>query len=205
MRDGCGNPGPRVPGLALPPVSGRADAVNERDRMGTRFLCLSPILTALAGCGLDIAGSILVSPTGNGPDPDTVTIVFRNQTVTDAVDVQFFASNAILLNVTQELFVDANKVVSSIGVAGTGIIQPGDADVISLPCANDLSVGTAGGRFLDNETGAVSGQGIMRWVQERPLGLCGGVVRLDFYEDGANFRTSIRVLDITDVNLPSSP
>ncbi|GEM_PF-974082 len=170
-----------------------------------RAIGLTPILILLAGCGLDFAGSILVSPTENGPDPDTVTVVFRNQTETDAVDVQFYASNAVLVNVTQELFVDANKVVSSIGVAGTGIIQPGDADVISLPCANDLSIGTAGGRFLDNETGAVSGQGVMRWVQERPLGLCGGVVRIDFSESGANFETSIRILDIADINFPSSP
>lgn len=170
-----------------------------------RFLGLGLLLGAVAGCGLDIADSILVSPTAEQPMSDSVTVVFRNRTEADAVDVQFHASNAVLANVSSELFVDANKVVSSIGVAGTGIIEPGEADVISLPCADDLSIGTSGGRFLDNETGAVRGQGVARWVQERPLDLCGAVVRVDFSENGASFETSIRILDLADIRLPSSP
>lgn len=180
--------------------------MNEPSRrlVALRYAVL-PIAGALAGCGIDLPTGIVLTPTGGAPASDTVTIAFRNHATTDAVDVQFYASNAVLNDVALELFADVNKVQSNIGVAGTGIIEPGEGDVITLPCADDLTIGTAGGRFLDNETGAVRGQGVMRWAEERPLGLCGAVVRIDFSVTGANFDTSIRVLDLSDIQFPDSP
>lgn len=122
-----------------------------------------------------------------------VTIRFINLTEDQAVDVEFYVEEEPIDRIPDELFVAANLIRRSIGVAGSGLIPPGRADEISLDCNPDLVFGTRGGRFLDAESGDLVGEGEPRWVQEGPLGLCGTVVAIEFFRDGNEFKTGITV------------
>lgn len=126
------------------------------------------------------------------PD-DVVTVRFRNSTLDEAVDVEFYVANELLANIPDDLFVSQNLFTASLGVAGTGIVTPLREDVITLPCSLDLTIGTLGGRFLDNETGEVRGQGVRRWLEERPLGLCGAVVTFEYAGDAGVFTTILQL------------
>ena len=125
--------------------------------------------------------------------PDEVLIRFRNLAPVDAVDVEFYATNEALEALPDDLFQDEHRVTASIGIAGTGIIQPFREDAITFPCTADLTVGTAGGHFADNETGEAAGAGTARWAQELPLGLCGRVVTFEFFAQGEGFSTTLTV------------
>jgi len=126
--------------------------------------------------GLDQADSS-VNPTST---EDVVNIRFRNLLTAEAVDVQFYMADSPLANLPADLFTPEHLVVASIGVAGTGILQPQKEDVIQVPCAENLTLGTLGGRFTDNETGEARGTGTSRWVQQGPVELCGSIVTLEF-------------------------
>ncbi len=155
----------------------------------------------LTSCELDLGSETTPadqaeSPIDDGLSPspeDTVTIRFRNLTVNEAIDVEFHASSQPLVTLPDDLLNAENLVTSSIGVAGTGIIQPLTEDTILYPCAPDLTIGTAGGSFLDHETGEPRGSGTPRWVEEGPLALCGGVVTFEFAGDGTDFSTILTV------------
>jgi hypothetical protein len=129
-----------------------------------------------------------VQPTG-----DAVIVRFRNFTVNDAVNVEFYATNRPLLSVPGDLFLEENLVTESIGVAGTGIVQPQTEDTIAFPCGANLTLGTAGGSFSDNESGEPRGLGIPRWAQEGPLALCGSVVTFEFSGNGTDFVTILTI------------
>jgi hypothetical protein len=122
---------------------------------------------------------------------DVVMVSFWNRTVTEAVDVQFHAANELLDTLPDDLFVDANRVTRSIGLAGRGILEPGMLDSISFPCTDDLTLGTMGGEFSDAETGDERGVGAPRWAQAEPLGLCGSVVTIEFYREGDEYMTRL--------------
>ena len=136
------------------------------------------------------------SPTedGSSTSPDeTVTIRFRNLTVNEAIDVEFHASALPLMTLPDDLLVVENLVTASIGVAGTGIIQPLSEDMIQYSCSPGLTIGTAGGSFMDYETGEPRGSGTPRWVEEGPLALCGGVVTFEFAGEGTDSSTILTV------------
>lgn len=126
------------------------------------------------------------------PD-DVVTLRFRNSTFDEAVDIEFYATNEPLANIPDDLFVPENLFTASLGVAGTGIVTPLREDVITFPCSVDLTIGTLGGRFLDNETGELRGQGMRRWLEERPLGLCGAIVTFEYAGDEGVFTTILQL------------
>ncbi len=129
------------------------------------------------------------------PSEDMVAIRFRNLTADEAVNVEFYATNDSLEDLPDDLFVDDNLLTTSIGVAGTGIIQPWQVDAIEFPCTANLTIGTHGGRFVDSESGEPRGIGTPRWAQEGPLGLCGAVVTLEFAGDGVEFTTVLSIGD----------
>ncbi len=131
--------------------------------------------------------------TGDPPADDVVRIRFRNFTADEAVDVEFHATNNKLTNLPTDLFVSDHHVTASVGVAGTGIIEPRHEDVIEFPCTPNLTIGTSGGRFVDHETGEARGVGVPRWAQEGPLELCGAVVTFEFAGDGTGFSTFITI------------
>ena len=106
-------------------------------------------------------------------------------------EVEFYVEQEPIDNIPDDLFVAANLITRSIGVAGSGLIPPRSADEITLDCNADLIFGTRGGRFLDAESGDEVGAGEPRWVQEGPLGLCGAVVAIEFFRDGSEFHTRI--------------
>jgi hypothetical protein len=160
----------------------------------------------LAGCDAELAADLLAADllTAGQPQPqdesggesageDTVTVRFRNVTLAEAVDVQFHVGRQPFEVLPDDLFVPENLIKASIGVAGTGIVQPGREDAVQHPCERGLVIGTVGGYFMDNESGEPRGTGVPRWVEEGPLALCGGVVTFVFSGDGNAFTTTVTV------------
>ena len=160
----------------------------------------------LCGCGAitppeDLtAGSI--NPGLGGADQ--VVVRFVNLTQGEAVDVEFFASPTSPGVLPDDLFQEANRLVTSIGVAGTGIVEPQTQDAIALPCVDGLVLGTRGGRFVEVESGEPRGAGVQRWLAQTPLGLCGGMVSFEFGKVGDSFTTVVRIQDWPPPQ-PSSP
>jgi hypothetical protein len=151
-------------------------------------------LLFVAGCGSALTDSVpREAPVAGGTAVETVRIDFWNLSRTAAVDVEFFAANEPLATLPDDLWVPAYRVTASVGVAGTGILEPGNQDSIEFACMPGLTVGTAGGRFLDNETGEFIGSGTARWVQEQPLGLCGSTVTLVFTSNDNGLVTRLYV------------
>ena len=144
-------------------------------------------------CSLDIGEAVPRSAPGiEETDQAVVRVRFLNLTASNAVDVEFFATNEPIATLPDDLFLPANRITASIGVAGTGILEPANQDTIDFPCTPTLTLGTLGGSFVDNETGEPLGMGTARWAQEQPLGLCGGVVTFVYSknnEQDGSFRT----------------
>ena len=156
-------------------------------------LCAALTSTVLVpGCGLDLIVGGGSSAEGSGAvRPNEVLVRFINRTLNEAVDVQFHATNEPLESLPDDLFVEENLLRRGIGLAGSGILGPRQGDQITFPCTADLTIGTAGGQFLDAETGDERGVGQPRWVQESPLGLCGFVVTIEFFTTDRDFGTRI--------------
>lgn len=147
----------------------------------------------LAGCSVGVMPE-LVQPGETVQVPeDMVGIRFTNLTITEAVDVQFYASDGPLDDLPDGLFVPGNLVTANIGVAGTGIIQPWREDSTLLPCTPGFTIGTRGGAFADNESGEPRGLGTARWAQEGPLGLCGSVVTFEYAGRDGEFTTTLTI------------
>jgi len=151
------------------------------------------------GCALDFP---LVDPTTAPPDdpaqaaepPTTVvTIRFRNLAVDEAVNVEFYATNDPLVALPDDLFVEANLVTVSIGIAGMGLLEPLSEDTLEFPCTEHLVVGTLGGTFLDNETGERRGAGVTRWAENVALGLCGHKILFEFVNEFGTFTTRVAI------------
>ena len=171
--------------------AGGGGNVSGSKRVFTLFWSVLGLLPL--ACSVDIGEAVPRSAPGvEETDQVVVRVRFLNLTASNAVNVEFFASNEPIATLPEDLFLPANRITASIGVAGTGIIQPASQDTIDFPCTPTLTLGTMGGSFVDNETGEPRGIGTARWAQEQPLGLCGGSVtfvysRNDDQEDG--FRT----------------
>lgn len=151
------------------------------------------IAGGLAGCSVDVTGGLTIPDDIGVAAPAVVTIRFRNFSVDTAVNVEFHATNDPLETLPDDLLVPENLWTASVGVAGTGIIQPLGVDEIEFPCTDNLTIGTAGGTFLDNDTGDVVGIGTTRWVGEGQLGLCGSLVTFDFSRRADQFTTDLRI------------
>ena len=162
---------------------------------GTLWMSLGGALPLIAqsGCSTTVPADDATPSSPPIVAMDEVFIRFRNLAPVEAVDVEFYATNEPLSAVPGDLFQEDHRVTTSIGIAGTGIIQPFHEDAISFPCTADLTVGTAGGRFAHNETGEAAGVGAMRWAQEEPLGLCGRIVTFEFFAQGEGFGTTLTV------------
>jgi len=169
------------------------------------YICIGMMIALIvgAGCGVEMDPgspaaddlSALSEGDRDQPTPDAVIVRFRNLTLSDAVNVEFYATNDPLETIPDDLFAPENLVTASIGVAGTGIVQPRTEDAIAFPCTADLTLGTAGGSFADNESGEPRGLGNPRWAQEGPLALCGAVVTFQFSGSGTNFTTILTISD----------
>lgn len=182
----------------------KLDAGNMRS---TRLAALFVLTTGLSGCGLDITrdmslglGDTVTQPADDlaqSPEPSAtmVTVRFRNLALTEAVNVEYYATNTTLTTIPDDLFVAENLVTSSIGVAGTGILEPLSEDTLDFPCTSDLVLGSLGGSFLDNETGDLLGEGEPRWAQDSALELCGREVLFEFSSVAGEFSVRISIND----------
>ena len=170
-------------------------ADRQRDSRRIRRLLAVFLLLAVAGCETDITEprpAVSEVPDDLGV---VVSISFNNLSPTEAVDVQFHATNEPVMVLPDDLFVEATATSAGIGVAGTGIIQPLDGDLITFPCTASLSMGTAGAIFIDNDSGETRGVTAMRWLQDRPLALCGRLVMFEFAGADGSYTVSVSVLD----------
>lgn len=160
-------------------------------------VCLAMII----GCSFDFPIDLVAPPNDESPvtaendrpSGDVVTVRFNNFSAEEAIDVEFFVTTEELTSLPEQLFTEANRNTASIGIAGTGILEPLFRDIIELPCSPTLSLGTSGGRFLDNETGELRGRGQPRWVQEDALGLCGGTITFEYARDAELFVTRVLI------------
>ncbi len=151
-----------------------------------------------SGCGLKFdpgsGGPTDTNAPSETPNPDqVVTVQFRNLSPDEAVDVEFFLSDQPLDVVPDDLFQETLRVRTGIGVAGTGIIEPLNDDTVQFACGPNLALGTTGGLFLDNESGAQRGVGAQRWAQDEALGLCGSTIVFEFVSNGNGFDTIVRL------------
>ena len=159
---------------------------------------LSAILVFTCGCTISVMPDTGPAPSGggavggDGPDA-TVTVRFRNLTTSDAVDVEFFATNEPVDNLPDDLFLDSNSVTASIGLAGSGLIGPGQEDEIEFPCTEDLVLGTLGGTFLDDESGDPQGTGDQRWSEEGPQFSCGATIVFEYSKVGGTPVTQLKL------------
>jgi hypothetical protein len=121
--------------------------------------------------------------------PGTIKVRFINSSVNYALDVQFYAVNFVTANVDQDLFQPANRIIGSVGFAATGLIPAGDVDSIELNCDGAMTIGTPGGYFIDEDTGAQVGQST-RWAAQLDLGYqCGDTITLIYKPQGDGFET----------------
>ena len=159
---------------------------------------LSAILVFTCGCTISVMPDAGPAPSGGGAVGGdgldaTVTVRFRNLTTSDAVDVEFFATNEPVDNLPDDLFLDSNSVTASIGLAGSGLIGPGQEDEIEFPCTEDLVLGTLGGTFLDDESGETQGTGDQRWSEEGPQFSCGAIIVFEYSTVGDAFVTQLKL------------
>ena len=159
--------------------------------------CAAGLVMLCVGCSGDLFFGLdtgLEPGLEEGPvTADEVLIRFRNFSLVDAVNVEFFATNETLATVPDDLFVDDHRTNASIGVAGTGLLEPAHSDAIVFLCTEDLVIGTTGGTFIDNDTGEVRGTGDRRWVQAKAIGLCGRTVTFEFAPDDVAFLTRMTI------------
>ena len=132
---------------------------------------------------------------GTGGGGDIVTVMFRNLTDTEAVDVEFHTTEEQLASVPADLFDPDNRflLVRNIGVGGGGRLAPATSDTIELDCVPGLLLGTTGGTFVDNESGDERGRGDERWVQEGAQFSCGATIVFEFAGAGDAFSTGLLI------------
>jgi hypothetical protein len=155
------------------------------------------ILCALTGAVLPMSACIQIGPgddggDGGGDSSPELTVRFENHTLR-AVDVQLYATGQPVNILEADLFAPANQVTQGIGFAGSGVIQAGASDEVVLTCANVNTIGTRGGRFLDQDSGEQVGIGQQRVLF---LGLqfaCGDQVTFIYSSSGGGFQTSLRI------------
>lgn len=161
-------------------------------RWGTPGIACAALL--LGGCTLTAP----LDPTADAPlparDPEFVTIYVRNDTSREAVNVDFHASVAAIgPDVGTELFQNANRLAGLVGIAGSGLLQPGQADIVRWTCEDGVAVGTLGGTFLDANTGEVLGSGQRRWAQAGAQFTCGDLIVISFGATNDGYRTDMNI------------
>jgi len=174
--------------------------------------CLRPAGTMLVllvtfaglGCTIDfipIDDGVVVNDNSDPTGGDSqISIGFRNFATTEAVRLEFYLSIGPLDALPGDLFVVENLIGGDnqidgqgIGVANQAIIGPRQQDWISVACDQELTVGTTGGTFLDEESGELRGVGTMRWAQEGAQFACGAVIVFEYAPDGDRFTTTLLI------------
>lgn len=158
-----------------------------------RTICVLTVLHC-AGCGgsasmgpvaVDAVDSMGTAAAPVGPTglEDGVAVVLAN-TSDFALDVQFHLAVDPEVVTQAALFTSGNAFSDGIGFLSMGILMPGDTVTRLFECTDALILGTAGGEFLDDETGEPIAQGsAVRFAALGPQFGCGSVVTFEFVVD----------------------
>ena len=111
------------------------------------------------------------------------------------MDTQFYATNDVLDNPAEDLFQPQYRIQTSIGLAGTGILQADSQDEITFPCTENTFLGTQGGEFLDPDRGTLVAEGQSRIARVGENFDCGNVVIFGYTEEGGEYDSTPPVVD----------
>ena len=162
-------------------------ALNHRRAVAGAAIVASVVLMFAAGCSVpfpitnDNSDNSNDDPGSPQPAPEPLVMLRLVNGSDAAVDAEIFVSSNSLADPATELFTEDHRFNDSIGLAGTGLLVPGSADSVIIDCAEGLTVGTSGGRFLDVEDGEELGTGTPRILQEEFVFDCGDVVTLVYF------------------------
>ena len=95
-------------------------------------VCMLAAVMVMTGCGTDTVIDQTSAPSDESVTPQEVLVRFRNFAESEAVDVEFYATNEPIEVLPDDLFRETNRVTASIGIAGTGIVTPRRTDSITL-------------------------------------------------------------------------
>jgi len=150
------------------------------------FQCLGCGGTASLGQADDVGGDSAdasAAPVGPTGLDDTVAVVLVNSS-DFALDVRFHLSTDAEVASQEALFVTENGYRDRIGFLSLGILAPRESVARLFECTGALIFGTAGGEFLDDETGESVSQGsIRRFAALGPQFGCGSLVTFEFIVD----------------------
>lgn len=165
------------------------------NRYATRILLCSGILPLLVAGTCVTVTNVVPGPDDDDGNPpsDSVTVRLINASASSAVDVQLYATAGQVSNVDTDLFIPANQIVAGIGFAGSGLLEAGAVDEVTLSCANAFAVGTRGGRFVDRDTGQELGVGTQRVLLQGLQFTCGDVLTFTYTAAGGQYETNIRI------------
>ncbi len=134
-----------------------------------------------------LAGSGAGAPVpATADDESLVRVSFVNETDT-VVETQFYVLPQGAGATVDQLMLPNNLVTEGVGVAGTGLLIPLTADHIEVACEDGLTLGVAGGRFLDPDTGEERGRGPARVVQQGLVFDCGAEIVFTYKAQGGGY------------------
>lgn len=162
-------------------------------------LILATILAGLAslspaGCGFDFPEETPEPTPTSQPEPEDVIFLRLENETSFALETELYLGTNGLAATPENIFVPENIYTNGVGLASSGLLPPRDDDDVIIPCGEGLVVATAGGTFLDPETGEVEGTGPNRILQQDLVFDC-GVVMTFTYRQTANGFTVLVTLE----------
>lgn len=160
------------------------------------LICASAILATGQSCvtTVDTGDPGGNNNVGGGVGTTQITVRMINASPNAAVDVQLYATANNISYPDTELFIPVNQQLAGIGFAGSGILQPGQTDEVQINCVNALFIGTAGGNFLNVDSGALLGTGTRYFLVQGGQFQCGSTIVFTFVPSGSGFRTDVAVV-----------
>ncbi len=158
-------------------------------RLVAAGLCVTALL--LPGSTCVTVTNLIPGDGGGGGGSNQVTVRVINASPNLAVDVQIYATGQAVNNPDTDLFIPANQQVAGLGFAGSGVVAAGQTDEITLACDQALVVGTLGGRFLNQDTGAQVGTGTRYVLFQGSQYQCGSTIIFTYTPSGSGFRTDV--------------
>ena len=172
-----------------------------RPSVHTRLLTIL-VTGCLAGCG----GGVAVTTGGGGsPQPsnggssggaadDQISVRFLNDSDA-AVDTQFYATNDLLDDPSEDLFQPQYRIQTGVGLAGSGLLEVDTDDEITFPCTDNTVVGTEGGEFQDPDLGTLLATGQQRILRLGDNFDCGNTIIFAYTGSNGNYTTEPPVVD----------
>lgn len=164
------------------------------DKMKQQCIINAFIVLQCIGCGgsatmgpanMNAADSMGAAGAPVGPTglEDGVAVVLVN-TSDFALDVQFHVATDPEAITEAALFASDNAFLDGIGFLSLGILAPGETIARLFDCTGALILGTAGGAFLDDESGESIAEGsTVRFAALGPQFACGSLLTFEFIVD----------------------